>query len=322
TAGATAAAKEPLTAPAANNAQASAAPTSPAASTETVPVEGTGSGGAGENVAGEGEHVNNTASELPPAADGKIPQSEEERAANAQRRRENERRLEKERIRTEERRAAQAEFAAKEDAIYASMALEDPFTGKIITNKAEYDAYIRARDDAEIKVGLENAGLERSAIDALISNHPDIIKARELAAKSAAETERAQSLSAEEHAKAELALITKMDPGIKTIEDLRASDTYEAVYAKVRDNGLTISEAFRIINADAIEQRKINAALQQQLNTARGKEHLAGADQGHGSGGIVMPEKVRRGYQAAFPGLSAEALQQKYERLILSQRKG
>lgn len=203
---------------------------------------------------------------------GKPPQDIEQRREQAAARREREfsERLESERARII-------------DETIAAMGFTDPYTGKPIKTRAEYEAFNRAKAEKELSESLEESGLDPQLFNKLISNHPEIIHAREAA--QAAEAERRRALDASEQARAveELKEIQKHDPKIQSIADLAALDNYEEIYQLVRA-GASISKAYKLVNHDSILAKERAAAKQAALNEIAGKGHLQATQQQGGTG--------------------------------------
>src|SRR5690606_12574891 len=64
----------------------------------------------------------------------------------------------------EAQRTAQLEV----DKVISNMGLQDPYTGKTIQTKAEYDAYKSRHDSELVSKELGKAGISRETVDALI----------------------------------------------------------------------------------------------------------------------------------------------------------
>lgn len=168
------------------------------------------------------------------------------------------------------------------DEAVAAMGFTDPYSGKPIKTRAELEVFNRARADKELSESLEGSGIDPQIFNRLISNHPEIVHAREVA--QAAETERRRALDTSEQSRAaaELAEIQKIDPKIKSVTDLAALDNYGEIYELVAA-GTSISKAYKLVNQEAILAKERAATRQAVLNEISGKGHLQATQQQGGA---------------------------------------
>lgn len=216
----------------------------------------------------------------------------------------------------EAKRLAQAEI----DKAVAEMGLRDPYTGKAITTKAEYDAY-KTRHETEI-IGKElgKAGISRAAMDALIASHPAIKQAQE-AAKAYEEAQRsAQEQAARARLEEQIKAISALDPSIKTAADLAALPNYGQIRDYVK-KGLTIEEAYKLANMDKLAEKKSAAAAQSAINKVASKEHLT-STAARGSGDVPVPKKVIEQYRMLNPGMTDKEIRADYAKFSKKYMKG
>ena len=305
--------------------QAAAAPAA-AGATEREPAEPANesetnsAGGAAAEVAGE---LNNSPKAAPAAAGAdseKTPQSKEEQRQQAERRRETETQARIDAALADERRKNAAELARAKDKFIADMQIVNPATGKLVSTQAEFEAFQHAMNEQRINAGLGRMGLERDVIDAMIDEHPDVRKARELVSEAQTEKKRVLDGAAETRLKSELEAIQKYEPMVKTADDLLALPSYADIHRLV-GAGLSISEAYFNVNRETILDKERKAAAQDAYNNIAGKQHMTG-DVTHGSGGATIPADVKKQMRNAYPSLSEAELQKKYERVVAQQKKG
>ena len=99
---------------------------------------------------------------------------------------------------------------------------------------------------------------------------------------------------------AELAEIHKMDPTINTVEDLLSMPSAKAFYDLVR-KGNSFLDAFRLANFDRLQTARAEAARQQAMNNARGKDHLTGTGTPQGTGAATVPADEMRAFKLFNP---------------------
>ena len=119
----------------------------------------------------------------------------------------------------------------------------------------------------------------------------------------------------------QLALISKLDPSIKTFEDLQQMPEYEAFEGYVRNNGLSWQDAFRLAAGSRIAQRGAAAARQQTLNNIGGKSHMT-QDGARGGEGVDIPRDVEAMYREMDPSLTHEQCVKKYNDYLKRTKKG
>lgn len=217
------------------------------------------------------------------------PQSKEENAAYAAARRRAEAESE-----AKIRKAREEAEAYVNDAI-RGMKLTDPYTNRPITNREEYENYKKGyhKDVAEnIKA---KTGMSDEELNEYIGSIPEVKEAKETAAK--LREERAQ-----EGMQREIEKIAKLNPEIKSLEDLTKMEHFEEFYAKVQ-RGYSFEDAYILVNRDTIINGKAEAARQAAVNAAKSKGHMAPV-KSHGGGTVSAPADIREEYRKFMPGLS------------------
>lgn len=265
----------------------------------------------------EGSVEDNTegSKEQEPAEPVKNQQSAEENAKYAAARREAER----------ERDAAIAKMKAEHDAeldarlneAVAALGLENPYTGKPVTNRAELEAYKQQHSEEtrkQLQERAEEAGLSEEEIQNLVRSHPDFQQAMAIvneARAAKAEAERAKAKSTLDAAMKE---VHELDPSINSFEDLQMHESWSEVESYVR-RGYTFAHAFKVCNEDAIMQRKMAAFEQQIRNSMNGKGHLDSSSP-KGDGGVTVPSDVMAEYRAINPGATDEQIMRSYAKYL------
>ena len=191
----------------------------------------------------------------------------------------------------EAQRIAQAQI----DEVFKGMNLRDPYTNKIISTKAEYDAYKEKHESEKIGSELSKAGISRESLDAMIASHPALKKA-ETAAKAYEDAKRhEQDIAAKTHFDNQLKEIGTLDPEIKTIEDLMAQPNYDVIHGYIR-KGLTAVESYKLANIDKLSAKQSQAAAQSAYNKSVSKDHLTSTAV-RGQGEIPMAKKQLEEYR-------------------------
>lgn len=183
--------------------------------------------------------------------------------------------------------------------IFEGLGQTDPYRKAPITTYAEYKAYMERHNTEAVNEELEEAGVSRRAIDAIVDAHPAV-----MAAKAATEQFRKQeeaAANAEMKAKVESQLkeIGEYDPNIKTLSDLTSLPKYDALKAYV-GKGLNLTEAYRLSHYEEIAEKAAARARQQALNASASKGHMTPrAERGHGEESV--PPEVIAEYRKLDP---------------------
>ena len=264
-----------------------------------------------------------------PEGEAKPEQSVEERRANAARRREKERKEAVDRAVAAEREKAEAEKRDAIDAVYRKLGYE---------GEADYQRK-QAEEAAELRErAVRRMGLSKEEGDVLFPPLPapepepqthtvgPAGQGGEFAPAGQTSHEADEPFQGDYGSlERQLAEISKLDPSIKTLEDLRAKpwceDMAKALNARQfgTDEGRLL-RAYKvyaqeeIINARLADARK--AGRQEALNQQAGKEHLAPARDRTGAGLPEVPKETLTAYQQLMPGLTYEQYQKEYARTL------
>lgn len=202
---------------------------------------------------------------------------------------------------------AQARTAAQRalDESIRGLGIENPYTGRPITTKAEYDAWKRAEAQEKQQNIAEAAGMSQQEFGSFVENLPQVREYRQAAE---AARQQQQKMVLEE----QIGQIAKLDPSIKGVEDLLKRPEYPQIYNYVK-KGISIEEAFKLANYDKLTSSAGNAARQAALNAANSKEHLAPTSQ-RGAGSVPVPADVKAQYKLLNPDATDAEIQEHYNR--------
>lgn len=216
-----------------------------------------------------------------------------------------------------ETQARQAAYQAQVDAAYAEAykGRINPYTGKPILSKADYDAYQRAYQQEMHNQALEkmrSAGIDPDVLSELISRHPTVQQAQTAIRQAQAQQRAAQEVQARNWYAGQMREISALDPAIKSLGDLQAKhpDQYPKLMQLV-SSGMTLAQAYKGLNFDALAARKAEAAQQQVRNQVAGKRHLEPVG-GQGKASVEVPGDVAEQYRDLNPGMSDAEIQKAY----------
>lgn len=266
----------------------------------------------GTDNAGTAETSNNAIAESSTATQADEPQmTPEERKANAARRREQEQlaAIDKavdaavaKRI-SEAISAERTKSEAEWSNFFAKANIENPLTGRQITTKAEFDDWAQRDTETQMQRDFSEGNLTPELLQKTVSELPEIKRIRELEQQRQQEQLKAES-------DRQLAEISKLDPAMKTLEDIVNSPTGPAFAVLVQEKGYDFLGAFKVANFERLSSAQATqqaaAVKQQTLQNIKGKEHLnqMGKPQGAGGNTLPVPADVKQLYRELNPNMT------------------
>lgn len=206
------------------------------------------------------------------------------------------------------RRKAEADAKAKADAQIARICQghTHPITGKPITTLDEYEDALYQQERLAREAELQEKGIDPSFIEKVIEQSPLMRQAQ-------AVIEQNKQIEAERKLQSEFAEIQKLDPTIKTMNDIPNMDQIQNMVS----SGMTLLNAFKVANFDVLVERKAAGAKQNAINQMKGKSHMSGVDSlANDSSDIEIPEAELRSLREVFPEKSMADLKKLYNKTL------
>lgn len=189
------------------------------------------------------------------------------------------------------------------DEAIAAMGQTNPYTGKAVTTKQEWDAWKAQEAQEKTKEVAESAGMSQTEFDNFVNNLPSVRDYRQAAEEA---RQQKQKMVLDE----QITEIGKLDPSVKTVEDLMKRPEYPQIYANVR-KGISIVDAYKLANFDALTQNAAAASRQAAMNAAASKDHMT-PTQTRGSGAVTVPADVKEMYRVYNPNATDAEIQAHY----------
>lgn len=223
--------------------------------------------------------------------------------------------LDRNAIYADARRRAEAEAKRKQEALDAQYAEKfkgytNPITGKPITSASDYFEAMLAQEQMQTKKTLEEKGIDPNLIEKAVENSPAI--------KTANAIIQAQKLKeVESYLETQVKEISQIDPDIKSAKDIESSDRYPEILKYLNENRLSIVDAYKLVYADKLSERKTNAVKQQAINNAKSQQHLKATDGGTATDSLAeIPQSILPQWKEWFPKKSAKELKEMYNRTL------
>lgn len=159
---------------------------------------------------------------------------------------------------------------------------------------------IAAQEEADRQKAYRDQGIDPDTVNELIERHPLI-----------------QSVRQE---KEDRFLVDNFTQLTKEFPDMvkQPEDIPPAVWAKWNDgrNGISLVDAFILVNKGVILKNSTAAAKQAALNSVNGKGHIRGSGGGADVETVTIPDDVLAMYKKLNPGKSTEEYQKHYKKSI------
>ena len=270
-------------------------------------------------------------------AGGRPAMSPEQRARNAQRRRQQETQAAVQRALQEERQRQEQNLAD----IFREIGLRDS-KGQPITNVEELRSWKQAADLARVQKELKSGTLSADGLSALVrealrqsgkiqngsaptagqkqdgvSERPTAEAGGQTGSPGGQQRNQERQVT-QEQVDQELAEIHRLDPSVETLEDIMGMDTRDAFVAAVR-RGNSFLDAFRLANFDRLQesrrQETAQRAAQAERNRTRSKEHMT-ATGTRGEGSVAVPTETLELYRQLMPKATDAEISAHYNRTI------
>lgn len=191
--------------------------------------------------------------------------------------------------------------------------LQNTMTGKPITSREEFDSWKREFDAAQLQKNLQEGKLTQADLDAAIANSPAVKAAQEYAQRQQEAQRQQAETEAQARINAEIAEIGKLEPGVKSVEDLLRLPNARQFYEYVR-RGNTFLDAYYLANREELAQRQAQAAQRQAQEAARSKDHLTPMAKPRGAGAESVPREDMEIFRLLNPDATEAEIQSYYNK--------
>ena len=205
------------------------------------------------------------------------------------------------------RRQAEADAQRKMDKKIADLCRDvtHPITGKPITTFAEYEDAINAQNRIQTERALEESGLDISILDEYVKASPVLAQAQQI-------IEQNNMAQAEAQIKSDFEMLQSLNPDLKTFNDI---ENLNLVVEKV-GLGMSLVDAYKIVNFDSLMQRGTKSAKQSAINQAKGKTHLEPTESiSESNGEVEIPEELIPMLKETFPDKTMKEIKKLYNQV-------
>lgn len=186
--------------------------------------------------------------------------------------------------------------------------VKHPLTGEPITNAREYFDALKIEQRRAQEAALKEKGVDPTLIDRMVASNPTVLKAQQMMAQMKQQEDMAQL-------QRDIEEISKLDPNVKTAEDLFNAPYRDQIIAYAQQHNATLTDAYKVLQFENIRSIDTDAARQQAINQMRGKSHLP--SQGTGvateNDDVEVPAEIMARFKA--DGKTEKQIRELYKRV-------
>lgn len=191
---------------------------------------------------------------------------------------------------------------------------KNPETGQPIRSAQDYYEAMAAQERMNAREQMQQNGIDPNMIDNLIANSPAVRQAQ-------AATAELNNYRAQQKLEADYKEILALDPSLNGIDDILNDPSMPLMAEKVAQ-GMSLVDAYKIVNFDKVNSSKEAAVKQQTINQVKGKNHLStGAAVNVSSDLEDIPANMLEDFKDRFPEKSPKELKALYNQ-VLKAKKG
>ena len=205
---------------------------------------------------------------------------------------------------------------AETDAMFARQfgKYTNPETGQPIRSAKDYYEAMAAQERMNAREQMQQNGIDPNLIDNLIANSPAVRQAQ-------AVTAELNNYRAQQKLDADYQQILALDPSLNGVDDILNDPSMPLMAQKVAQ-GMSLVDAYKIVNFDRVSNSKEAAVKQQTINQVKGKNHLStGAAVTVSSDLEDIPANMLEDFKDRFPEKSPKELKALYNQ-VLKAKKG
>ena len=204
---------------------------------------------------------------------------------------------------------------AETDAMFARQfgKYTNPETGQPIRSAKDYYEAMAAQERMNAREQMQQNGIDPNMIDNLIANSPAVRQAQ-------AVTAELNNYRAQQKLDADYQQILALDPSLNGVDDILNDPSMPLMVQKVAQ-GMSLVDAYKIVNFDRVSNSKEAAVKQQTINQVKGKNHLStGAAVTVSSDLEDIPAAWLENFKDRFPEKSPKELKALYNKAIKAQK--
>ena len=197
---------------------------------------------------------------------------------------------------------------SNEEPIDKTKAFSNRLSQKTKEIEENWDAFEKANHrDTLIEAGVEDPDKFQDTLQKMISENPEVLKARQIIEEQEA---REKELAVEK----EIELINKLNPKIKSLDDISMEDNCQEVIDKL-NKGYSLYDAYVLSNLDKINANNLEKGKRKAMDNVNSKKHL-GKTRGGSADFTEVPKDVYETYRRNLPKWSDKQIREHYAKTM------
>lgn len=156
-------------------------------------------------------------------------------------------------------------------------------------------------------MGINDPDAFNNVLNDAISNNPIVQEAKQI-------LESQKQKEQEEIISQAVTEINKLDPDIKSIQDIIKLENYDEFYGLVT-KGYSLPDAYKVVAFDKIAGKKADSAAQNVIRNIDSKGHLKTVA-GNKTNEIVIPDEILASYKKNMPDMTDDEIRKHYNKFL------
>lgn len=161
--------------------------------------------------------------------------------------------------------------------------------------------------DSLIEAGVEDPDKFRDILDKMISENPEVLKARKI-------IEEQEAREREVAIDSEIKLIQKINPNINSLDDISKEENCQEVIDRL-NKGYSLYDAYVLSNLDRINNQNTEKAKKEAINNVQSKSHMKKSS-GGSNDYVEVPHEVYDTYKKNLPNWTDKQIREHYAKSL------
>lgn len=172
-----------------------------------------------------------------------------------------------------------------------------------------WEALEKASEEEQLtQLGIEDKDTFEKFLNEKIENNPVVVEAKKI-------IEEQKNTEISKILNSEIEEISKLDPTIKSLDDLAKIPEYEDLMDKAVNRGYSLSDAFRVVAFNRITSKVVADSKEAAISNINSKSHMK-TSSGSGSDEVYVPADIMATYKKNCPEMSEEAIAKDYNKFL------
>ena len=173
----------------------------------------------------------------------------------------------------------------------------------------DWEELVKANEQEKLEnLGINDTEAFDKFLEEKIKNNPTVLEAQKI-------LEQQKNAEIEKILNNEINLISKMDPSIKSLDDLANIPEYDVLMDKAINRGYSLSDAFKVVAFDRVVESAVSNGKSAVISNLNSKSHIK-TTTGAGADEIIVPKEVLATYKKNMPEMTEEEIKKNYAKFM------